>query len=287
MFYKDIEVGEIKAKFADHSSKFTIINQQEIHYKDQGDGDVILMIHGSPGSLFIWNKWAEILSKNYRIIRMDLPAFGITGPNRENDYSLNYYINFVKSFVDKLELKKFHLIGNSLGGQITYEFTDKFPGLVEKMVLISPTSFNHVYETSMFPAMKIIQSLVPKSGLNFITPKSWIRQSLKQIYSDQKLITPSMVDLNHSLLLREGNRKALLGNIIEQSTNKENKVSEITTPTLLLWGEKDKIIPVVNASNFKSMITNVRLITYKDVGHFPFDEVPEQSAKDVEEFLKF
>ncbi|MBX2841602.1 MAG: alpha/beta hydrolase [Flammeovirgaceae bacterium] len=285
MFYKDIEVGKIKEKFADYSSKFTIVNHHEVHYKDQGEGEVLLMIHGSPGALFIWDKWAKVLSKKYRVIRMDLPAFGITGPNKENDYSLKYYINFVKEFVDSLELKRFYLLGNSLGGQITYEFTDQYPGYVEKMVLIAPTSFNHVYETSMFPAMRIIQSLVPKSGLNFITPKAWIKQSLKQIYADHKLITQSMVDLNHSMLLREGNRKALLGNIIEQSTNKHNKVSEITTPTLLLWGEKDKIIPVDNASNFKSMITNVRLITYQNVGHFPFDEVPEQSAKDVEDFL--
>ena len=107
-FYSDISVEDLKNEFTNEHSQFIEIDEVNVHYRDEGEGFPIVLIHGTAASLHTWDAWTDELKKTNRVIRMDLPAFGITGPNKNADYSLQAYTDFLNLFIDKLKLEKFH-----------------------------------------------------------------------------------------------------------------------------------------------------------------------------------
>ena len=102
--YLDISLEELKKKYANKDSKFINIDGLNVHYRDEGQGFPIVLIHGTAASLHTWDDWTKELSKSYRVIRMDIPAFGLTGPNESSDYSIPFYTKFVDSFLNKIEI---------------------------------------------------------------------------------------------------------------------------------------------------------------------------------------
>ena len=131
-----MELKELIEKYTLPDSKFMDLYGIKIHYTDQGKGDVILLLHGVFSSLHTFDNWANKLSENHRVIRVDLPGFGLTGPWTDNEYSINRYIEFIKEFMDKLDINKFHIAGSSLGGWIAWEFAVAMEHRIDKMILI-------------------------------------------------------------------------------------------------------------------------------------------------------
>ena len=119
--YQDISVEKLKVKYANQASSFVAIDGMEVHYRDEGiksDSIPIVLIHGTGASLHTFDAWTGELKKTKRVIRMDLPAYGLTGPFPNKNYSMNNYVKFIKTFLAKLGVKQCVIAGNSLGGQI-------------------------------------------------------------------------------------------------------------------------------------------------------------------------
>ena len=115
LYQPDLPLSYLKDKYAGPESRFLALDGMQVHYRDQGQGQAVVLVHGTASSLHTWEEWARGLKTNYRVVRMDLPAFGLTGPNRANDYSLEAYDAFLVSFLDKLGIERCHLAGNSPG----------------------------------------------------------------------------------------------------------------------------------------------------------------------------
>jgi hypothetical protein len=96
--YKDISVDDLKKEYANEHSKFIEIDGMQVHYRIEGEGLPIVLIHGTASSLNTWDAWTAELTKTHKVIRMDLPAFGLTGPNATADYSIKSYTNFLHQF---------------------------------------------------------------------------------------------------------------------------------------------------------------------------------------------
>ena len=118
--YIDIPVEKLKEKYANEFSRFVAIDGMQVHYRIEGKGMPILLVHGTGSSLHTWDDWTLKLKENYQVIRMDLPAFGLTGPNKTGDYSIEKYTQFLEEFVAQLKLDSMILAGNSLGGNIAW-----------------------------------------------------------------------------------------------------------------------------------------------------------------------
>jgi alpha-beta hydrolase superfamily lysophospholipase len=116
----DIPPERLKAKYAGPPSKFVNIAGLKVHYRDEGQGVPLVLLHGAASSLFTWDGWTRELSTSYRVIRLDLPGFGLTGPNAAKDYSMAWHTRFLASFLDKLGVKECYLAGNSFGGHIAW-----------------------------------------------------------------------------------------------------------------------------------------------------------------------
>ena len=131
LYSPDISVSELKKTYANQYSKFIEIEGMNVHYRDEGEGQVIVLLHGTGASLHTWDKWTEDLKNNFRVIRLDLPAYGLTGPHPKNKYSLPDYSNFLNSFVESIGVDNFILSGNSLGGAIAWYYASEYQNKVK------------------------------------------------------------------------------------------------------------------------------------------------------------
>ena len=287
--YSDISLKVLKEKYATAPSAFINVDGMDVHYRDEGqsmDSIPIVLIHGTGSSLHTFNDWTTQLSKDYRIIRMDLPAYGLTGPFPDRDYSIENYVIFISHFLKELGIKKCVLAGNSLGGGIAWNFTIKHPEMVEKLILIDASGYPS--EAKSIPvAFRIAQTPVIKNIFTFITPRFVAKSSLENIYANKTKITDDIVDRYFELTLREGNRQAFVDRLsIAQDTNSYKKIKTIKQQTLVLWGEEDNLMPLKMAHRFHDDLPNDTLIILKGIGHVPMEEHPSLSLKPILAFLK-
>ena len=285
--YADISVEDLKNDYANEQSQFIEVNEMQVHYRDEGDGFPIVLVHGTAASLHTWDAWTHELKKTNRVIRMDLPAFGITGPNKNADYSLEAYTTFLHSFLEKLQLKKFHIAGNSLGGNIAWNYTADYPENVEKLILVDASGLP---TNKQPPAIfKMAKTPLLKTLFLYVTPKILIKKNIEEVYADDSKITDELVDRYHKMALRVGNRKAFIDRAktdfgLDSIVN-INKLKSIQTPTLLIWGAQDLWIPLGNGIRMDRILVNSRLEILENSGHVPMEENPKESLEILKNFL--
>ncbi len=285
--YADISVEDLKNDYANEQSQFIEVNEMQVHYRDEGDGFPIVLVHGTAASLHTWDAWTHELKKTNRVIRMDLPAFGITGPNKNADYSLEAYTTFLHSFLEKLQLKKFHIAGNSLGGNIAWNYTADYPENVEKLILVDASGLP---TNKQPPAIfKMAKTPLLKTLFLYVTPKILIKKNIEEVYADDSKITDALVDRYHKMALRIGNRKAFIDRAktdfgLDSIVN-INKLKSIQTPTLLIWGAQDLWIPLGNGIRMDRILVNSKLEVLENSGHVPMEENPNESLKILKNFL--
>ena len=138
----DLPFAELVAKYTNDESEFVDVAGMRVHYRDEGSGDVpLILLHGTGASLHTWDGWTPVLVHDFRIIRLDLPGFGLTGPAPDSDYTVQAYVEYLAAFADALGIERFHLAGNSLGGQIAWNFATRYPDRVMKLVLIDSAGY--------------------------------------------------------------------------------------------------------------------------------------------------
>lgn len=283
----DLTLEEMKPKYVNEESEFMPIMGVNVHYRDEGNGNdsiPVLLIHGMSSSLHTFDSVAIDLKKNHRVISLDLPAFGLTGPNPKNLYSLDYYADFLDQFRQRLKINKWSLAGNSLGGAIAWNYAVRFPNQMNRLILIDAAGYPKLNEKGSL-GFKIASTPIINKLMLFITPKSLVRQSLLSIYHDPKLVTDAQVDRFHDIAIREGNRAAVLSIFNGGLKANYEKIRLVKVPTLILWGDKDNLIDVANADLFKKDIPNSKVVIFQNVGHVPMEEVPHQVSKEITSFL--
>ena len=287
--YGDKPINELKQKYAQAPSVFIAVDGMDVHYRDEGnmaDSLPLVLIHGTGSSLHTFDGWAAALKVNKRVIRMDIPAFGLTGPFNNRQYSIAHYVDFIHSFLLAVGIKKCILAGNSLGGQIAWNFTAHFPDMVQKLVLIDAAGYP-LQSKSVPIAFKMARTPVLKNIMTFVTPRFLVKASVENVYADKTIITDELVNRYFDLTLRKGNRQALVDrlNLAEDSSDVA-LIKNITQPTLILWGQQDLLIPLTIANRFHNDLPNDTLVIFKNMGHVPMEENPQESLVPLVEFLK-
>ncbi len=286
---RDIPLEELKLKYANAASSFIAVNGMEVHYRDEGkqtDSIPIVLIHGTGSSLHTFDVWADALKKTNRVVRMDLPAYGLTGPFPDANYSMGHYTSFITDFLTALGIKKCVLAGNSLGGQIAWNFTLEEPSMVEKLILIDAAGYPKNSKSEPI-AFKLAKLPVLNKLLIYVTPRFLVRASVENVYFDTSKVTDVLVDRYFELTLREGNRQAFVDRLntsIDSATYKQ--IKNVQQPTLILWGANDMLIPLENGYEFKKELPNNSMVILDDTGHTPMEERPVESLKPVVDFLK-
>jgi len=286
--HKDIPVDQLKEKYANEASSFVEVDEMNVHYRDEGnpsDSIPLVLIHGTGSSLHTFDVWASELKKERRVIRMDLPAFGLTGPFPDGEYPIEQYVFFIEHFLSKIGVNKCIIGGNSLGGEIAWRFTVKNPNTVQKLVLINAAGYP-MTSKSVPVAFKMARLPVINKLFTFITPRFMVQKSVENVYADKEKVTEGLVDRYFDLSLRAGNRQAFVDRLsLERDAEPIDLIKNIEQATLILWGMEDLLIPVENAQLFHDDLPNNSLVIMDKVGHVPMEELPLESLVILQVFL--
>ncbi len=287
--YRDKPLEELKLKYAQSPSAFIKMDGMDVHYRDEGnplDTLPLVLIHGTSSSLHTFDDWTNALKSTRRVVRMDIPAFGLTGPFPDRNYSMNHYVAFMEHFLQIKGIKRCILGGNSLGGQIAWHFTAKNPDMVEKLILIDAAGYP-LDSKSVPIAFRLARKPIINKIITFITPRFIAKSSLENVYADKTKVSDALAERYFDMALRTGNRQALVDRMsMSMDTNGIASIKNIQTPTLVLWGEQDMLIPVQNANLFHNDLPNDTMVILKNAGHVPMEESPKESLEVVLEFLR-
>jgi pimeloyl-ACP methyl ester carboxylesterase len=291
----DVPVKELRAKYANAESEFVDLgNGLTVHLRDEGpkDAPAIILLHGSNASLHTWEEWTKRLKGQYRVIAFDQIGHGLTGPDPKDCYSAACFVDTVNRVAANRELAKFYLGGNSMGGGISHEFAKAHPDKLLGLILVDAGGAPDLTpgKRDLPIGFRIMQMPVINKIATVISPRSVIEESLRNSVSKADYINDKEVDLYWEMLRRPGNRDATLKRFSSRQSSMaaEGKpVPEATRaiPTLIIWGDEDKLIPVAAASWFGEQYRGSTVRIFKGVGHIPMQEIPEESAKAVLDWL--
>ena len=283
-----IPVESLTERWAPEPSGFVEVSGMQVHVRDEGRRDdpvPLVLLHGTSASLHTWEAVVDELKQQRRVISLDLPGFGLTGPFPDGDYRMRHYVDFLSTFLDRLKVERAVLIGNSFGGQLAWEMALDQPRRVEQLILIDAAGYPR-QSTSVPIGFRLagIPGLAPLMAN--ILPRRLVESSTRSVYGDPGKVTPELVDRYYELTLREGNREALRERFKQvPAVDNSKRIASIQTPTLIIWGGRDGLIPPLNARRFKDDIAGSELAMFDDLGHVPQEEAPSRVAAAIRTFL--
>ena len=283
----DKSVQQLSGRWAQSPSQFVAVDGMQVHVRDEGPHDdpvPIVLLHGTSASLHTWDGWAQSLRDQHRVIRFDLPAFGLTGPQPQNDYSITSYVRFVGHMLDQLGVKSCVLVGNSLGGQIAWGTALATPQRVSKLVLVDSAGYP-LQSRSVPIGFTIARTPGLRLLMEHVLPRGVVESSVRNVYGDPSKVTASLVDRYYDMTLRTGNRQALAYRLDQNLSGEEASIKRLNLPTLILWGSRDNLIPVDYAHRFATDIRGSRLVQFDDLGHVPQEENAQKTVDVFKAFL--
>ncbi len=256
-----------------HSKKIKV-GELDIHYLTGGQGDPLVIIHGGGGGAEGWLQNVTELCEHYRIYVPDLPGFGLSQP-MDGDYGMSEFVKFLEDFIHSLGLKRFHLVGHSIGGGIALDYALKFPHKIGKLVLVSSMCLGK--EIALW--IRILSSSIffRSLGVAAVAILKVIKWLVNLVYAPLKFVNPlprAKINLGKSITTLE-----------KQTTVLVNRLSELMMPTLLVWGANDSIVPVSNAYAAVQLIPDCQLHVFEGCGHSVYKQKVKEFSHLLTKFL--
>jgi len=289
----DRSVDSLVTRWAPPPSDFMYVRGQFVHFRDEGPRDdpaPLVLLHGTAASLHTWQGWAGALRARKRVITFDLPGFGLTGPFTgeypRDDYRADNLARFTLDFLDAQHVQRFAIGGNSLGGEVAWRVAAAAPTRVERLILVDATGYAFVperipvgFQAARIPVINRISE--------FLTPRTLVEDSIKDVYGDPSRVTGALVDRYFEMMTREGNRHALNMRMqVIANDIASDRIKTLKLPTLILWGAQDHLVPPVNAERFHHDIAGSRLVVFPGLGHVPMEEDAQGTVAPVKAFLE-
>lgn len=281
----DLKRADLEARYARGPGDFIEIAGLRLHMRDKGprDAPVVILLHGFGGSLQTWDDWTRLFEPSLRVISLDLPGAGLTGADPSGDYTDARGMVVLLALMDKLGIDRASLVGHSMGGRLAWQFAAAHPDRVDKLVLVSPDGF----ASPGFNYGKAPEVGVSLKAMKYMLPKALLKMSLAPAYANPAVITPELVTRYYEMMLAPEVRSAMIARL-EQSVMQDPVpiLARITAPTLLMWGDRDAMIPIANADDYLKAIPGARLAKFAGVGHLPQEEAAQPSGKAILSFLR-
>jgi len=256
-------------------SKQIKVGKLDVHYFTAGQGDPLVVIHGGGGGAEGWMQNVSKLCERYRVYIPDLPGFG-RSQSMDGDYGISEYVQFVEDFSHSLGLKRFHLVGHSVGGGIALDYALKFPYKVGKLVLVSSMCLGR--EIALWVRVLSSSAFCRALGVAAVAILKAVKWLVNLVYAPLKFANPlprAKVNLGKSM--------STFG---EQTTVLVNRLSGLMMPTLLVWGANDSIVPVSQAYAAAQLIPDCQLHVFEGCGHSVYKQKVEEFSHLLTRFLR-
>ena len=280
----DLDTVTLEQRYQYVPTQAVEVDGLRIRYKDTGprDAPAILLLHGFGSSLQTWDAWADSLDKRYRVIRLDLPGFGLTGPSPTNDYSEQTDTETLTRFIDQLGVTQLAVVGHSMGGKMAWSLAASQPARITALVLMAPDGYPRPEDIGTKPyASSSVMHLT-----KYFLPKYFLEKSLEPAFYDATQLNETLVNRYYDMLRAPGVRAAILARGDQTVyTDPVPRLKRITAPTLLLWGEEDQMIPSRNAQDYERDIPRSTTVLLPQSGHLIQEERPDVGLTAVSHFL--
>lgn len=285
-----LKLEDVRAKYAVANSQFADIEGINVHYRDEGKGPVVLLMHGTLGDLKDWDEWAEVLKENFRVIRFDLPGFGLTGDIPNGNYSVDRSHVLIDGLMDHLGAEKFAVVGISYGGMVMFRYAATRTERVTAMVLINSAG---IQRGKAAKNLKPAADKEAKPRKNMFIDPIVLREDVEAFYTgyinDPARRTPELIQRKLDLLNIE-NRKDISVKAygFYEAGNPQRVLAHVKAPSLIMWGTANQALDTETADKFINYLTNAcskQLITFDDGGHYINLERPYETANAAYRFL--
>lgn len=271
------------------TSNYFDINGQKLHYIDEGKGETILFVHGTPSWSFDYRNVIKKLKENYRCIAIDHIGFGLSDKPEHYDYSTQNHSKTLEKFVLEKNLENITIVVHDFGGPIGLNFAIKHPEKIKRLVILNSWLWSSKTNPEFIKLSKILKSpLLPflyrylNFSPKFILPKSFGDNKIsKKLLKQYTKPFANKTQRNGALAFA----KSLLNDQdwFEELWNNRQAISN--KPTLFIWGIKDSVIKPHNLEKFQSSFNNSTILKLETSGHFPQEEQPEKVTRAMFDFL--
>jgi pimeloyl-ACP methyl ester carboxylesterase len=290
----DIPYATLAAKYETSASRYVDLpGGIHMHYRDQGatQGPTILLVHGYSASVQTWDAWIPKLGAQYRVISLDLPGHGLTSAPAGYHASIENFRDAVYDFTQATHLSRFAIAGNSMGGNVAWEYALAHPEQLDALILVDAAGWAHPNEGALntSPMMQALRNPTFGPMLMNLDSTRLFRQGLRAAFADPAKANDAMVTRYTDFARAPGHRAILLQlqtNFAGRRQASDDVLAAIHTPTLILWGTQDQLIPVADAERFHHAIAGSQVKIFTNSGHVPQEEVADDSASIVMNFLE-
>ena len=267
------------------------IHGQRVCYRRGGAGPVLLLLHGIGDSSRAWIPTMRLLQRSYTVLAPDLPGHG-NSSNPLGDYSLGSHASSMRDLLDVLSIERVTVVGQSFGGGVAMQFAYQFPSRCERLVLVDAGGLgrevNWILRLATVPAAEYVMPVLFPAFM-----RRW-GDPVARFLGDWGIPNPRAAEVwrSYRSLTYPGNRAAFVRTaraVIDPGGQSVSAVSRLylvaQMPTLIVWGDQDKIIPLVHAFQAHEAIPGSRLEVMEGAGHFPHVEDPARFARILEDFV--
>ncbi len=281
----DLSVASLEEKYRTPDSKFMDIDGVRVHYMDQGQGPVLVLLHASFMNLRSWDQLAADLSSEFRVVRLDLLNAGLTGPDPTGNYSMERNAQLLTGLLAALKIDQFALLATSSGGTVGFRYAAANPDRVTRLILVNSAGMPRTAATDPNrPRGTALNRWIQR----YHKSRAWWQDTLEKQFASGKLPPPELVDMVYDMNRREN--LATTGQIFMRNYrtgDPETTLGTIRAPTMILWGIGNLTVAHLEADVFEHWLTAAPTVKkkYPDVGHYFYLEIPEQFSADVKAFL--
>lgn len=290
-----IPLAELRQRYQTAHSRYVTLDGVQLHVDDRGSGPVVMLIHGHYQSLRIWDAWAQRLARDHRVIRIDMPPYGLSGPDASGRYSPRRVEQLIALLVRQEGLDRFSIGGISTGSAIAMRYTLAHPDQVESLILVNA------------PLVPIPPAMQPKTSamLGFLEnnlfrpiyrPKAFYRYLLNRLIANKAVLTDDLVQQTYDMHRKPGNAATLdqftsalrfeASDYGKRSQTTAQQLAAVRVPTLVLWGGAGSMLPVAVGCEVTRTAGASRrmMVSFPGAGHFLPIEAP-RAADDIGWFL--
>jgi len=256
------------------------VHNQRIAYLDRGTGPPVILIHGFGGSMWQWEHQQHTLSQHFRVITLDLPGSGLSD-KPDIDYRPDQFVDFLTGFMDAMHIPQATLVGNSMGAGLAIGMALEHPHRVDKLVLIGGLPQYLMQKLTSPSIRKALQTSAPSwlvSLGNWLFGHLLTESALKEFIHNPALLTPAVIERSNRNRQRPGILKPIMAmqHVLPLwESGLARRLGEITHPTLVMWGEQDRVFPLAVGEELHRTIKGSQFVTIPDAGHIPQWEQPD------------
>ena len=276
--------------FHSEHSCFIDVDGVRVHYQEAGDvsSPAMVLIHGFASSTLVWSKvFLKLAAAGFRVIALDMLGYGYSAKPRTGEYTIDSQAKLLTRLLDALGIQRAIVVGSSYGGAVAATCALDYPDRVEQLILVGTVNNNRPLA---FMLMRLFGSPVFGDVVSplLIGSRRLLRQRMKRVYDRHSwVLDERRVDARHLPLRAASTHRAIIRTVRGWDAERISRDAHlISQPTLLIWGETDREIPVADGERLHAEIPGSRLIVFSNCGHLPHEEYPEAFVEVVADFSK-